>query len=148
MDLDTVDACYIERCCGEALRYLDGVALTRVVAMDPVAEIDGPGALPTVQAAAPDDGMVAEYAVVRVASVAPIGATGVDELHAVLVAQRFEADPGQPWSEVLEAGLDRRSQRSCVVEAPEAEGEPRRDNLARKTTHRTKLPYSTGPQVV
>jgi hypothetical protein len=33
MDLDTVDRWYIERCCGEAPRYLDGIALTGVVAM-------------------------------------------------------------------------------------------------------------------
>ena len=100
--------------------------------------------LAAVQPAAPDDGVVAECAVVRVATALPIGATSVDELNSVLVAQRFEAHPGQPWSEVLETGRDRRPQRSCVVGTPEAEDQPWGDDLGRKSIHDTKVAHPVG----
>ncbi len=144
VDLDMLDTRNAERCRREAAGHLDRVAPADVVDMDPVAKIQRATALSVVQAARTDDDIVAERAVVRVTTLVPVGTTGVDEIDAVGVAERFEARPGQPGSKVLNAGVDRIAQRSHVVWTPQAEQQSWRDDFARKTAHHTKMSRPLG----
>ena len=136
VDLNSIDPVHTKSYARETPRQLGRVALATMVAVNPVADLQRAGTPPMMEATPANNDPMAEHPVDDVTTVVPLLFPRRDQLGAVVVAERFECNPGHPRAEVLDAGLDRCTQGGHVVATPSAQHEPRSDHLARKTFHR------------